>query len=66
MWQRPPRHERGGAGCRTPPGESSTASGTGPHETRTRGWAKGPMAVIAVVVLMIAAFFLAYALVLLV
>ncbi|MGW7363229.1 DUF6480 family protein [Streptomyces sp. NPDC054841] len=50
----------------TPPAEASTSSGTGPHETRTRGWAKGPMFVIAVVVLLIAAFFLAYAVILLV
>ncbi|MGW1882592.1 DUF6480 family protein [Streptomyces sp. NPDC001970] len=49
----------------TPPGESSTSSGAGPYETRTRGWAKGPLAAIAVLALVIAAFFLVYALVLL-
>ncbi|TQK42377.1 hypothetical protein FBY35_3775 [Streptomyces sp. SLBN-118] len=64
-----PRHTAGLEGGsvplgETPPAESSTSSGAGPRETRTRGWAKGPMAAIAVLVLLIAAFFLVYALVL--
>ncbi|GGT46042.1 DUF6480 family protein [Streptomyces purpureus] len=48
----------------TPPAESSTSSGAGPYEPRNRGWGKGPLFAISVVVLLIAAFFLVYALVL--
>lgn len=49
----------------TPPAEASTSSGAGPREPRTRGWAKGPLVALAALVLLVAAFFLAYALVLL-
>ncbi|MDK1472853.1 DUF6480 family protein [Streptomyces sp. 549] len=46
----------------TPPGEDST-SGAGPRDTQnpTKGWAKGPLAAIAVVTGLMAAFFLVYA-----
>ncbi|MEV2253196.1 DUF6480 family protein [Streptomyces sp. NPDC050147] len=50
----------------TPPAESSM-SGAGPEETHNppKGWAKGPLAVIIGLVALVAAFFLVYALVLL-
>ncbi|MEQ8146387.1 DUF6480 family protein [Streptomyces sp. OP7] len=50
----------------TPPAESSMPE-AGPYETHnpTKGWAKGPMTAILVVVAFIAAFFLAYAIILL-
>ncbi|MFB8246875.1 DUF6480 family protein [Streptomyces sp. NPDC055952] len=49
----------------TPPAESSMPEAL-PRETHNpaKGWAKGPLAVIIVVSVLIAAFFLAYALVL--
>jgi hypothetical protein len=49
----------------TPPAESSMpeALPREPHSP-TKGWAKAPMAVIIVVTVLVAAFFLAYALVL--
>ncbi|GAP52576.1 DUF6480 family protein [Streptomyces azureus] len=49
----------------TPPAESSMP-GAGPQETHNppKGWAKAPMAVILALVVLIAAFFLVYALVL--
>ncbi|MFH9011865.1 DUF6480 family protein [Streptomyces sp. NPDC017943] len=49
----------------TPPAESSMPEAL-PRETHnpTKGWAKGPMAVIIIVSVLVAAFFLAYALVL--
>lgn len=49
----------------TPQGEASAGSGTGPRGDLTRGWAKGPLFVIGIVVVLCAAFFLAFALVLL-
>ncbi|WP_371674640.1 DUF6480 family protein [Streptomyces sp. NBC_00289] len=50
----------------TPPAESSM-SGAGPRETHnpTKGWAKAPLVVILGLAVLCAAFFLAYALVLL-
>ncbi|MFD5426144.1 DUF6480 family protein [Streptomyces sp. NPDC127084] len=48
----------------TPPAESSTSSGAGPYRKPTRGWAKGPLTAISIVVLLFAAFFLVFALVL--
>ncbi|MEU0195050.1 DUF6480 family protein [Streptomyces afghaniensis] len=47
----------------TPPAESSLPE-AGPQETHNppKGWSKAPMAVILVLVVLIAAFFLAYAL----
>ncbi|MFJ5774152.1 DUF6480 family protein [Streptomyces sp. NPDC093094] len=49
----------------TPPAESSLP-GAGPRETHnpTRGWAKAPLALILGLVVLVAAFFLVYALVL--
>lgn len=45
----------------TPPGESSTSE-AGPRHAPPRGWAKGPLIAIITVTLMVAAFFLVYAL----
>ncbi|MGX5207398.1 DUF6480 family protein [Streptomyces violaceus] len=49
----------------TPPAESSLPE-AGPQETHNppKGWSKAPLALIIVLVVLIAAFFLAYALVL--
>jgi hypothetical protein len=49
----------------TPPGESSM-SGAGPQETHnpTTGWAKVPLTLIIGLAVVVAAFFLAYAIVL--
>lgn len=46
----------------TPAGESSTGSETGPRGDLSRGWGKGPLIAITVVVVLCAGFFLAYAL----
>ncbi|RFU85507.1 hypothetical protein DY218_17175 [Streptomyces triticagri] len=48
----------------TPPGESSL-SGAGPEETHnpTKGWAKAPLTLILLLAFCVAAFFLAYALI---
>ncbi|MFG2718523.1 DUF6480 family protein [Streptomyces sp. NPDC048416] len=50
----------------TPPAESSM-SGAGPRETHnpTKGWAKAPLAVIIGLAVVVAGFFLAYAIILL-
>jgi hypothetical protein len=50
----------------TPPAESSMSE-AGPEETHNppKGWAKGPLTVIIGLVVLVAAFFLVYALVLL-
>ncbi|MEU2432099.1 DUF6480 family protein [Streptomyces sp. NPDC007861] len=50
----------------TPPAEASAASGAGPYQAPTRGWSKAPMAAIIMLAVLIAAFFLAYAVVLMV
>ncbi|MDX3526675.1 DUF6480 family protein [Streptomyces bobili] len=49
----------------TPPAESSMPE-AGPQETHNppKGWAKGPLTLILVLAVLVAAFFLAYALVL--
>ncbi|MCG7208658.1 MULTISPECIES: DUF6480 family protein [Streptomyces] len=49
----------------TPPAESSLP-GAGPQETHnpTKGWAKAPLTLILLLVALVAAFFLVYALVL--
>ena len=50
-----------------PPGETlhgeSSMPGDGPRETHnpTKGWAKGPLALILILVVLVAAFFLVYA-----
>ncbi|NWF25461.1 hypothetical protein HW130_04145 [Streptomyces sp. PKU-EA00015] len=49
----------------TPPAETSAGSGAGPREDLTRGWTKGPLFIIGIVVVLCAAFFLAFALVML-
>lgn len=45
----------------TPPAESSTGSGTGPRQETSRGWATGPLLIILIVAAVFAAFFLVYA-----
>ncbi|AOP47339.1 DUF6480 family protein [Streptomyces lydicus] len=45
----------------TPPGEDSTGSETGPRDTQSRGWAKGPAVILGIIVVLCAAFFIAYA-----
>ncbi|WP_407840629.1 DUF6480 family protein [Streptomyces sp. DSM 116496] len=45
----------------TPPGESSTGSGAGPYRPLTRGWGKGPLVLICLLAVVVALFFLAYA-----
>ncbi|UQW99615.1 DUF6480 family protein [Streptomyces sp. RerS4] len=45
----------------TPPGEASTATGAGPHRQPKRGWAKGPLAIIVLVAVVCALFFLVFA-----
>ncbi len=59
-----PGAESGGVPAgETPPAEGSI-SGAAPQQDhdRTRGWAKGPMIMIIVLVVLVAAFFLAFAL----
>ncbi|MFJ9824606.1 DUF6480 family protein [Streptomyces sp. NPDC101160] len=48
----------------TPPAEAGTGTETGPHRPPKRGWATGPLAVVPLTVLLVAAFFLVYAIVL--
>ncbi|MGW6858816.1 DUF6480 family protein [Streptomyces xanthophaeus] len=48
----------------TPEGESSTGSGAGPYRPLSRGWGKGPLVVICLLAVVIALFFLAYAIML--
>ncbi|MFE9040527.1 DUF6480 family protein [Streptomyces sp. NPDC012421] len=48
----------------TPPAESGTGPGTGPYRPPTRGWGRGPLVAIVVLAVLVALFFLAYAIVL--
>ncbi|MGW7329669.1 DUF6480 family protein [Streptomyces sp. NPDC054840] len=48
----------------TPPGESSTGTGAGPYRPLKKGWAVGPLAIIVVLAVIFALFFLVYAVVL--
>ncbi|MFD0265789.1 DUF6480 family protein [Streptomyces sp. NPDC127106] len=48
----------------TPPAESGTGTGTGPYRPLERGWARGPLALVIVLALLVALFFLAYGIVL--
>ncbi|MFC9235363.1 DUF6480 family protein [Streptomyces decoyicus] len=45
----------------TPAGEGSTGAETGPRDKQTRGWATGPVVILGIVVVLCAAFFIAYA-----
>ncbi|WP_406864746.1 DUF6480 family protein [Streptomyces sp. HUAS MG47] len=45
----------------TPPAEASTSSGAGPYRPLKRGWGKGPLIVIILLAVLVALFFLAYA-----
>ncbi|MFE1175981.1 DUF6480 family protein [Streptomyces sp. NPDC058773] len=45
----------------TPAGEGSTGAETGPRDRQTRGWSKGPVIVLGIIVVLCAAFFIAYA-----
>ncbi|MBT2508580.1 hypothetical protein J7I98_22350 [Streptomyces sp. ISL-98] len=46
----------------TPPGEASTASGSGPGVEPPRDWARGPLIAIVIITALCAAFFLVFAL----
>ncbi|MEU2503167.1 DUF6480 family protein [Streptomyces sp. NPDC007863] len=48
----------------TPPAESGTGTATGPYRPLSRGWTKGPLIALWVVVVLCALFFLVYAIVL--
>ncbi|MEV8535504.1 DUF6480 family protein [Streptomyces sp. NPDC051211] len=48
----------------TPPAESSTATGAGPERPLSRGWAKGPLIAIVALAVVVALFFLVYAILL--
>lgn len=48
----------------TPPAEAGTSTGTGPYRPLKRGWATGPLAIVLLIVLLCAAFFAVYAIVL--
>ncbi|MER7538371.1 DUF6480 family protein [Streptomyces sp. NPDC097704] len=48
----------------TPPAESGTSTGTGPYRPPRRGWAAGPLVIIWAIVVLLALFFLVYAIVL--
>ncbi|MEU7429733.1 DUF6480 family protein [Streptomyces sioyaensis] len=60
-----PRNSPGAVGGvppgETPAGEGSTGSETGPADRQTRGWAKGPVIILGIIVVLCAAFFIAYA-----
>ncbi|MGW9077216.1 DUF6480 family protein [Streptomyces kronopolitis] len=45
----------------TPAGEGSTGAETGPRDQQARGWAKGPIIILGIIVVLCAAFFIAYA-----
>ncbi|MGW1373959.1 DUF6480 family protein [Streptomyces sp. NPDC002446] len=45
----------------TPPGEDSTGAETGPRDAQTKGWAKGPVIILGILVVLCAVFFIAYA-----
>ncbi|MFF2774167.1 DUF6480 family protein [Streptomyces sp. NPDC058052] len=48
----------------TPPAESGTGPATGPYRPLSRGWTKGPLVAMGVVVVLCALFFLVYAILL--
>ncbi|MFJ3581746.1 DUF6480 family protein [Streptomyces sp. NPDC090127] len=59
-----PRPHGGTQPGETPPAESSTSSGAGPYRPPKRGWGRGPLIIIVAVAVLIALFFLVYAIVL--
>ncbi|MEU7006415.1 DUF6480 family protein [Streptomyces sp. NPDC046332] len=48
----------------TPPGEASTGTGAGPYRPLKAGWGRGPLVIIVGLAVLVALFFLAYAIVL--
>ncbi|MCT4357060.1 DUF6480 family protein [Streptomyces sp. Je 1-79] len=48
----------------TPPAESGTGTAAGPHRQPKPGWARGPLALIVALAVLVALFFLVYAIVL--
>ncbi|MFD5328885.1 DUF6480 family protein [Streptomyces sp. NPDC127092] len=48
----------------TPPAETGTSTGVGPHRRPTRGWAAGPLVIVLIVVFVVALFFAVYGIVL--
>ncbi|MEU2544220.1 DUF6480 family protein [Streptomyces roseolus] len=63
--EKPPGGFAGGVGPgETPPAESGTGTATGPYRPLSRGWTKGPLVVMWVVVVLCALFFLVYAILL--
>ncbi|MFJ5707507.1 MULTISPECIES: DUF6480 family protein [unclassified Streptomyces] len=68
-WHAPPGTPGDGAAGgvspgETPPAESGTGPATGPYRPLTRGWTKGPLVAMWVVVVLVALFFLVYAILL--
>ncbi|GGR26848.1 DUF6480 family protein [Streptomyces roseolus] len=63
--EEPPGGVAGGVGPgETPPAESGTGTATGPYRPLSRGWTKGPLVAMWVVVVLCALFFLVYAILL--
>ncbi len=48
----------------TPPAESGTGTGTGPHRPPRRGWTTGPLLLLWTLVVVCALFFVVYAIIL--
>ncbi|MFC9735442.1 DUF6480 family protein [Streptomyces roseolus] len=63
--EKPPGGVAGGVSPgETPPAESGTGTATGPYRPLSRGWTKGPLVAMWVVVVLCALFFLVYAILL--
>ncbi|MEX0172971.1 DUF6480 family protein [Streptomyces sp. LMG1-1-1.1] len=58
-----PAEDGSGPGT-TPPAESGTSTGTGPYRPPRRGWAAGPLLIICSLAVVLALFFLVYAIIL--
>lgn len=48
----------------TPPAEAGTGTGTGPYRKPKAGWGRGPLVIIVTLAVVVALFFLVYAIVL--